>query len=250
MSPDVDAQATKALLQGLGLSAHDIPESPDSCTPDLLVSESLGDTLIEVKSKEDDKGLRKLLDSPRGTPYPGSPGSVPAQIGKAWHQIRDFPGRTNAKFTAVWLIARKPHGMTILTGWLATQLLYGIELLEGYDTAGLWYEKPCYFLHPALFQSYRELDSVVIQDHQALTLCLNPLSPWYSEFRTSGLATAFRARFSVIDPPELETAGGCFNADSAGAAASLNERVGHLKAKYDLDTVTFERFVLYNEPAD
>jgi hypothetical protein len=140
--------------------------------------------------------------------------------------------------------------MTILTTSFVLPLIYGIELLGGRDTSGQSYEKPCFFLHGAMFQRYRHLDAVVVHDDRNLTLCLNPLSPSYSRFRTTDFARAFGTTFAVIDPPETEAAGQCFFADCPPEPGTVDDAVRRLKTKYDLDTVTFNRFVLFNEPLE
>jgi hypothetical protein len=249
MNPDIDARSVMSLLQGLGLSVDTIPESSEHRTPDLRVSGPAGDILIEVKSKEDDKHLRQLLAAPRGTVHLGWPGSLSSRIREGWHQIRDYPDRTDADFGVLWFITRKQHGMTVLTTSFVLPLLYGIELLEGHHMSGQSYEKPCFFLHGAMFQRYRHLDAVVVHDDRNLTLCLNSLSPSYLRFRSTSFARAIGTTFAVIDPPEAEAAGQCFLADCPSERDTVDGAVRRLKAKYDLDTVTFERFVLFNEPS-
>ncbi len=250
MKPDIDAGAVMSLLQGLGLSVDTILESSENRTPDLRVYGPVGDILIEVKSKEDDKRLRQLLDAPRGMVHPGRPSSLSSRIREGWHQIRDYPDRTDADFGIVWFITRKPYGMTVLTTSFVLPLVYGTELLEGRDTSGQSYEKPCFFLHGGMFRRYRHLDAVVVHDDRTLTLCLNPLSPSYSRFRATDFARAFGSSFSVIDPPVTEASGQCFLADCLPEPGTVDDTVRRLKAKYNLDTVTFERFVLFNEPLE
>jgi len=251
MKPDTEAQTVLSLLQGLSLSVHTISESTEHPTPDLRVAGSAGDVLIEVKSKEDDKALRQMVATARGTVYTtGRGGSTQSQIEQAWRQIRNYPDRTDADFVVVWFIARRPHGMTVLTGSSILRLLYGTELLKGHSGSGEFYERPCFFFNAAMFQHYRELDAVVVYDDPNLTLCLNPLSPRYSRFRDTDLAKAFDTHFAVVDPFEMEAAGTCFLADSPPEPDTTDDGVRRLKVKYDLDTVKIWRFVLFNEPME
>jgi hypothetical protein len=247
MKPDKDALTVMSLLHGLSLPVDRIPESKHR-TPDLRIPGLVGDVLIEVKSKKDDKALLQMIDAAEGTVYSGRGGSIKSQIEKAWRQIRDYPDRTNADFAVVWFITRKPHGMTVLTRLHMLPLVYGTEQLEGRSGSGEFYVKPCFFFNAAMFQQYRELDAVVVHDDSTLTLCLNPLSPRYSRFRTTDLAKAFGIRFAVVDPHEMEAAGTCFLADSPPEPRTPDDVVRYLKAKYDLDTVKIQRFFLYNEP--
>ena len=248
MKPDLDTQAVKSRLQGLGFAVGEIPESADYPTPDLRLSDSSGDILIEGKAKTDDQQLRQLLDSPAGTPLPGPASSLRQRIRDAWHQIRYFPGRTGADPAVVWLVTRKPHGMTVLTALHALPLLYGTELLEGYDTRDTFYERPCFFFRSGLFQHYTDLVALVLQNDQDLTLCLNSLCPRYAQFRATEFASAFLTHFAVIDPAQMEAAGTCFISHEASSPLTTAEKVVHLRSKYGLDTVTLLRFVLLNAP--
>lgn len=252
MSPDIDTQAVMLLLQDLGLRVDAIPESSEHPTPDLRIACPAGDVLIEVKSKEDDKRLRELTDAPQGTVHQGPSPALASRVREAWHQIRDYPKRTDTNFTVVWFITRKPHSITILTRLFIVPILYGTELLEGRTGADQYYEKPCFFLNHkrAMFTRYRELDAVVVHDDQTLQLCLNPLSRRYSSLQNTHLAKAFDTHFAVVDPPKMEGAGTCFIADPLPDGETTDDAVRCLKAKYDLDTVTICRFVLFNDPVE
>ncbi len=70
MKHDTDKDFVLSLLQNMGFYAEPIPEASYK-TPDLKVMMPEGDLLVEVISKEDDKQLRDLLDSPtRNSPTP------------------------------------------------------------------------------------------------------------------------------------------------------------------------------------
>jgi len=250
MSPDIDTQAVMVLLRDLGLRADPIPESSIHKTPDLKVACSPGDVLIEVKSKEDDKRLRELLNAPHGTVHPGPSPVLASRVKEAWHQIHDYPERTDANFTVVWFIAHKPHSITVLTGQFIVPILYGTRLLEGRTGGGQHYEKPCFFLNRAMFARYKELDAVVVHDDQTLQLCLNPLSGRYPTLRNTHLAKAFDTHFTVVDPPRMENAGTCFIADPLSEGETTNDAVRRLKSKYDLDTLTICTYVPFNDPVE
>jgi len=253
MSPEIDTQAVMSLLQDLGLRVDAIPKSsehPPPATPDLRITCPAGDILIEVKSKKVDERLRELMDAPQGTVCLGPPPNIASVVRKAWHQIRDYPERTDTNFTVVWFITRKPHSITLLTQLFIMPILYGTKLLEGSTGADQYYEKPCFFLNRAMFTRYRELDAVVVHDDQTLQLCLNPLSRRYSSLRNTHLTKAFDTHFAVVDPPKMENAGTCFIADPLPDGETTDDAVRCLKAKYDLDTVKISRFVLFNEPVE
>jgi len=250
MRSDIDTQTVMSLLQDLGLHVDAIPEDSEHPTPDLRIACPAGDVLVEVKSKEDDERLRKFMDSPRGAVHPGPSPSLTSRVREAWHQIRDYPERTDTNFTVVWFITRKPHTMTVLTHLFILPIIYGTELLEGRTGADQYYKKPCFFLNPAIFSRYRELNAVVVHDDQTLQLCLNPLSPRYSIFRNTHLVKAFDTHFAVLDPPAMEVAGTCFIADPIPSVETTNDAVRRLKAKYNLDTVKIWRIVLYNESVE
>lgn len=254
MRPDIGTQGVMSLLQNLGLRVEAIPKSsePRISTPDLRIACPTGDVLIEVKSKKDDKHLRELMDAPQGTMYRGPPATIKNRIRHAWHQIRDYPERTDTNFTVVWYITRKPHGMTILTQFSIVPILYGTKFLEGTTGANRRYGKPCFFFHRnrAMFARYRELDAVVIHDDQILQLCLNPLSQRYSSLRNTHFAQVFDTHFNVVDPPKMEHAGTCFIADPLPDGGTRSDVVRCLKVKYDLNAVTICTFVPFNDPVE
>jgi hypothetical protein len=167
-----------------------------------------------------------------------------------WHQLRDYRARAADHFTLIWYIARRPHGMTVLTRFALVSFLYGTKSLDGYDRSGVFYEKPCFFLRRGLFQRYADLDAVIVQDDPDVTLCLNPLSKRALRFRDTRLANVLSETMTVVDPAQMEAAGQAFLVDQARSSASLNDKVAFLKAHYGLDTVTIWSFGIYNYPVE
>jgi len=214
-----------------------------------------GDVLVEVKSKEDDKQLRDLLESPSGTPLSYNVSSAKKILRKALHQILDFTNRDNEDLTLIWVITRKVEGVTVLVRSNIKTLLYGIEIISGQKIDQKVFDlKPCYFFGESLFFKYQDLDAVVLHEAQLegqlIELCLNPFSPRYKTFKSMKLTEFFRDRFSVIDPREMEAAGKCFLADCDISRQDKDGIVRYLKSKYRLDTITIDRFMLFNLPVD
>jgi hypothetical protein len=251
MKDDHDKEFVLSLLRHCGLKAQLIPEKSKDKTPDLRVMMPEGDIIVEVKSKKDDKQLRALLKSPKGTPLSYKVSSIETCIRKKRHQIRAFPHRDKANFALVWFITRKVHGITILTRLFTMGLLYGTELLEGLKVDQKeFYQKECFFFRESIFFKYKDLDGVVLHDDQSIKLCLNPYSPRYSSFKHTILTDLFRVQFAVVDPVEMEAEGKCFFANCSVDRKDTNGIVRYLKSKYDLDTVKIIRFVLFNCPVD
>jgi hypothetical protein len=243
---DADAEAVrKALGDALGLRVHAVPDSPDHKSPDLLIEVGKKRIVVEVERKADDQQLRDLLDSDEGTILQYSGDRVEDRIRNAWRQIRDYPHRSPSDSTLIWLIAGQ-RDATILTGTAAVTRVYGIETLEGYTAAGEYYSTPCYFFYDSVFFRYKDLDAVVVQSHEALSLCLNPYSPRYTTWKEY----AFLGAFSVIDPAAEESDGQAFLADCDHDRRDTNGVVRYLREKYQLRAPTINQYVLVNCPVE
>jgi hypothetical protein len=244
---DHDREYVKSVLETFGFRPDVIPEA-DHRTPDLSVPLCAGRVLVEVKSKDDDQQLRRVVDSPAGTTHWYTDSSTETVLRNGWHQIRDFPARAADDYTVVWLLACKSR-ITALVRPTVMTLLYGAQDIEGY-MAGTrtFYEKNCFFFHRSLFFRYNQLDAVVLQDNRDTTLCINPLCTRYNEFIQTDFVGVFRTRFVIVDPLEMEAAGSCFVADCDCPRTDVNNVVGYLKRKYNLLTVKIYRFYLVNCP--
>lgn len=239
----------QSFLKSHGLYADKIPETKEK-TPDLKLSFAEERILIEVKCKEDDQQFRNIVNSPPETVHPYKKSTLETLLKTAWHQIRDFPERCDSDFTLVWLIAIEP-GITVFVTPTVMNTLYGIENLEGQlDRNAGTYEKPCFFFGHSFFFRRNKLDGVVLQDDSRLSLCLNPFSKRQNDFRHTPITGLFRKKFKIIDPDEMEKANKCFVADCDLPRTDRNGVVCYLKKKYGLRTITRNRFVLMNCPAD
>jgi len=49
--------------------------------------------------------------------------------------------------------------------------------LEGYTEAGEYYSQPCYFFYESLFFTYKDLDAVVVQSYDRLSLSQSVFVP-------------------------------------------------------------------------
>src|SRR5688500_2439272 len=121
----------QTLVKNMGFQTEPIPKSPSVKTPDFRVKMCEGDMIVEVKSKEDDEQLRKLMKSPPDATLPYQPSTLIERLYKAWGQIDRFPDRKDEDFTLIWYVTRFPRGITILTGSVLEDLLYGKVKLEG-----------------------------------------------------------------------------------------------------------------------
>lgn len=218
-------------------------------TPDLSLPLSTGRALIEVKSKDDDRQLRRVVDSAPGTARAYSNSSIETKLRHGWHQIRNFRARSNDDFTVIWLLACKSR-ITALTRPNTMTLLYGVQRIDGFmANTHEFYEKDCFFFGYSFFP-YRNLNAVVLQDFQEINLCLNPYSDGYQAFARTDLVRVFKEIASVIDPVEKEAAGECFLANCDHSRNDPNSIVKYLKNKYGLDKVRITQFFLVNYPVD
>lgn len=86
---DHDRDYVKSLLEALGFQPDVIAEASHP-TPDLSLPLSTGRALIEVKSKDDDRQLRRVVDSAPGTARAYSNSSIETKLRHGWHQIRNL----------------------------------------------------------------------------------------------------------------------------------------------------------------
>ncbi|WP_420125271.1 hypothetical protein [Longimicrobium sp.] len=249
LNSDTVRDFVQSALKNCGFDVVTIPVSAHK-TPDLALLLAEGRILIEVKSKDDDKQLRGLVESPNGTRLSYKISTIESLLKRAWHQIRDFPSRSDKDFAVLWLVAARP-GLTAFTRPAAMTVLYGVQNMEGLiEESGSFYAKECFFFGNSFFFRRKEVDGVVLHDDRQVTLCLNPLSKRHDEFRRTTFAELFRRDLELIDPKASEEAGKCFIADCDLPRKDINSIVRYLKRKYGLESVTLIRFVLVNYPAE
>lgn len=248
-SDDHDRDYVKSVLEAMGFQPDVIAEASHG-TPDLSLPLSTGRALIEIKSKDDDRQLRRVVDSVPGTTHVYTNSSIETVLRHGLHQIRDFPAKSNDDFTVIWLLACKSR-ITALTLPTALTLLYGVQNIDGFmSNTHKFYEKDCFFFGHSFFFRYNDLDAVVLQDFQDTTLCINPFSDRYPIFVRSDFVRMLREQASVIDPVEKESAGECFLADCKYSRNDVNSVVQYLKDKYGLNKVRITQFILVNHPVD
>jgi hypothetical protein len=251
MKDDHDKSFVLSLLRNGGFHVDLISESPNHKAPDLSVALPDSNVLVEVKSKEDDKKLRNLLESPKGTSLSYNVSVIETVLRDGYRQLRDFPDRDDSDFTLIWFITRKIGGVTVLVRPAAMPILYGIESLEGQTVDGNSFgPTSCYFFTESFFFKRKNLDGVVLHDDRSVELCLNPFSPRHNALNGTKFVAFFREQYSVVDPGQLEAAGKCLIADCVVSRQDPGGIVRYLKSKYGLGRVTINRFSYVNCPVD
>lgn len=244
---DTDAEMIRSILQvELRLNVFKIPPSPYQKSPDLLIEFPGSRILVEVERKTDDHQFRNLLDGEKGAMLQYSGARTDERIKNAWRQIRDYPDRNPSDSTLIWLIAGQ-RDATILTAKAAMMQLYGLETLEGYTEKGNYYSMSCYFFYESLFFKYKDLDAVVVHSSNDVSLCLNPYSSRFVEWKTYPFLSAFSV---VIDPVMQESTGAAFFADCDTDRSNTNQVVRYLRQKYQLRPPTITQYVLVNMPVE
>jgi len=251
MKDDHDKSSVLTLLRNGGFQVDLIPELPNQKTPDLSIALPESNVLVEVKSKEDDRQLRNLLESPKGRSLTYNGSVIETVLRDGYRQLRDFPDRDDSDFTLIWFITRKIGGVTVLVGSAAMPILYGIESLEGQtDDGNSFGPTSCYFFTESFFFKRKNLDAVVLHNDRSVELCLNPFSPRHNALNGTKVTAFFREHYSVVDPRQLETAGKCFIADCEISRQDTKGIVRYLKSKYGLGWVSVNRFSYVNCPLD
>lgn len=247
---DHDRDYVKSLLEAWGFQPDMIAETIHHKTPDMSLPLSTGRAIIEVKSKDDDRQLRSVIDSEPGTTHVYTNTSIESKLRRGLKQIRNFPAKSHDDFSLIWLLACKSE-ITTLTRPAVMTLLYGIQNIDGsmVNTHEV-YEKECFFFGHSFFFRYKDLNAVVLQDFQDSTLCINTFSARYRVFARTNFVRVFREQASVIDPEVMESSGECFLADCNYPRKEVNSVVQYLKDKYGLDRVRITQFYLVNHPVD
>lgn len=245
---DLGRNFVRDALCSYGFQADPITESTHK-TPDLELLINGGRILIEVKSKEDDKQLRDLLNSPAGTSLQYKLSAMENILKGAWHQIKEYPERTADDLNLIWVVALLP-GLTAFMRPAAMTVLYGVQNIEAWTNDDVLHDRDCFFFGNSFFFRHKELDGVVLHDNSHVILCLNPFADHRIKFRTTPLAEMFRRELLVMDPEEKERRGECFIADCTLSRKDINGVVRYLKKKYSLKSVTINQFVLMNYPVD
>lgn len=250
MDKNLSEQLVKEHLQSLGLVVSKIKSSTQGKTPDYLVSYEEEKFLIEVKNREKDENFNTLIESP----YPGKESqelgysnTISGIIEDGIEQLIEYDS-DNKFLHILWCSTiNLIHGNLVARQFVDTA--YGLKNIEGYDKNNNFFETVCFYFGYNNFFGHRNLDALVVQSPNKITLCLNSFSETINQFKTSALYNAFKkADLEIIDPKNLEENGGYFFMDTNIDRKNTNAVLAYIEEKYELQEVTPINFVLFNLP--
>ena len=234
-----------AFLNSAHLCLEEIPRS-DAKTPDLRINGGLPDeTLLEIKSKEDDPEFMAWLDSELESDKPVTY-SKPANY---WNTLagvimagieqlkqRD-PSRTRLR--ALWIDCSGSHSDLLQTRLHAT--LYGTRTLscKGRPHVVTYF----YFENSSFFRHRFELDGVVISCNGDAGLNLNDYSPHFARIKASGFCKA--CQDAIYYPQQFSQNDDYMFNDSTEPRGDDERTLNYLRKKYRIsDIQTFDMKML------
>lgn len=218
--------AANVLSEFFGLKVDKIPEG-DSPSPDFLIHDGEYYYFAELKSKfESLDVIRKRNISISNLVNKKSPilfetlstnaaNNINNLVGNAAKQIKSYSGLWNYKhdFSIVILLCQGVSEQQFFMQFINS--LYGRVKIYGRKNDTISPVFDCYYYGESAFYKNRGvIDGAIIISEGAATLCVNDLSPRYSEFKITPLISRFEG--GVID-------------------AYVKESQGHLSVRCDID---------------
>ena len=233
--------AISILLAKYGIRASRIPETKTK-TPDLIIDDSSGRYLIEVKVKLDNaeeiQKRRKSLsttgeyESVKNTEYQTAYNSV---IDRAAKQLTEFDVKGDY-FHIVWCeftgITQDLMRLVFKNTFYGIGQICELDTLDGYEAI--------FFEHSSFYRNRYAIDGAIFSFENKCWMNLNPASPKAIDFKDSPLVKSFGE--AVYDPIQLEINGQVLIADTD---IPREDTVGvrtYLMNKYNLSQIISMNF--------
>jgi hypothetical protein len=226
----------KRVLESWGFSAEMIPVSTQAGvkTPDLSVEDEASRYLIEVKERDEDPAVSAERSQTLGVGELFAEHLPLSRTNTNSGVIRDAAKQLKAHgdkdtFRLVWLIGIGEHQEAKYHQFKAA--LYGTTNMFDLDAARVVH-MPCYFFRDSEFFRHRAvLDAAIISTQTAATLCLNPMSPRFEDFKATKLCRHFGT--SICDPLAEVDSGQAYIVDAAIDRSNENAVIAHLREKHN-----------------
>jgi hypothetical protein len=238
---DSKRDAVQRRLELLGFNVKSIDEHESECRPDLLAIADQRKLYVEVKTRTGDRNLRAQMESVLAGQTAAAltaldkHNSISADIEYARNQLASLAMQDD--FRLLWFQA--DNGLFVhnaLEQIGAT--LYGIRMIiEGEPGA----ERPCACIYAGHADFYRfpEIDGVIVEVDQLITLLINPFSARRQDFAQSHIARVLGD--SVFDVNKAEAKGILCIAAANAPRRDDNALLDHLRGRYP--DRTFHRFI-------
>ena len=206
--------SVKARLGALGFDV-DFVATAEQERPDLLASKDGSRMVVEVKTRTEDRQLRKAMESVKlgetraVFAHLDKHNSISAHVEKANRQLSSIAEASD--FRLLWF--QSDSGLFVHDGGeqIAATLL-GVRMLcvvrEGMPPEAMY----CFYADRADFFRYREIDGAMVEVDGDLTLFLNEFSPRRLDFAESPIARTISPH--VVSVLALAREGCCYVIDA------------------------------------
>lgn len=250
MEENESEKAVKEFLRSIDFEVTRVQRSETEKRPDYLVSDGTNDYLLEIKSREKDENFLKLFEN-------ANPGERTHKLGRinplssmlleGAKQLSDYDP-AKEKWHVLWCYTADLWYGGIVSRQLA-YTVYGFMDIEGYNKNNAHFQTGCFYFTYNDFYRTPQLDAIVIQSSDELSLCLNTLSSSYNEFMQSRLRHRFEKEgFVIVDPVQLENEKRCFLVDADIDRKDSKAVLRYIAQKYNLLSANGQDFFLVNWP--
>lgn len=249
-SPE-EKEARRFFEEDLHLSVTRVPSST-SKSPDFLVDGETPGYVVEVKSRFDDDGFARELQS----------GSTEVRSRALRH---DRWAEDNARKALKQLISADSVHERYRVVWFAVECmssadamfdqvigtLYGVRQVAFQETAtkrGIG--RDCLFAVPGVFERWPDIDCAIVTMRSQITLCVNEFSEKAGLFQSSTLYQSFARLGGPISPSRLEANSGFLSVSDRTIDRTNEDAVCHyLSQKYGLTHVHILNMKAYSASA-
>lgn len=226
----------KRVLDSWGFSTEMIAVSTQTGvkTPDLAVEDETSKYLIEVKERDEDPAISAERDQALKAGHLYAQHLPLVRTNTNSGVIRDAVKQLQAHgsmdtFRLIWLIGIGEHQNAKFHQFKAA--LYGTTNMFDLDTAHVVH-MPCYFFRDSEFFRHRAvLNAAIISTQTEATLCLNPMSPRFEDFKATKLCRHFGT--SVCDPMAEVDRGQAYIVDAAIDRSDENAVIAYMRDKHN-----------------
>ena len=227
------------LLSGVGFQVTKLPESDKKSvqTPDFLAVLEDVSYIVELKSKSAnrDKKTNRERTLTSGEVHGEIEPLVRMNpcsriIESAKSQLK--ASSDDSAFHIAWFMAVDYNSSSTMHQFKAA--LYGSMTLVDFSTGT---HGVCYYFENSDFYRFRDnLDGAIVSSQEELILCINTLSPRYSEFRQSPICRVLES--GLCDPEELAQQGVAYIVDGDMNRGNKEEVLAYLQNKHQQPMLT------------
>ena len=237
MSTDQDTNTVIDILKNhLGFEAERIPEAEGE-RADISAWKNGDYYLFEVKSRDDHPALMEKIEKRQDYQVTGynkelkRSNKISSILEKASSQLVQTP-KPNNEFSCVWFRA-VDHFIPDEIEFIKASI-FGIKHLLVSDSERKTYHIKCYYFDYNDFYCFKNINAVVIDNGNAIHICINNHSNRITEFRNSELYKYFSESNALIDPDKFTKDSGILVADIDCPRNQVDKLKDHIQKRYGL----------------